>query len=227
MAKHGGGPLDAQGRPLIRKLGTIDLDLVETIPVIISNRVWRFEWVRQGLGQQYWDNKRSTNYFRFRNPATGEITEPFADGHEFGSAFVHDGTIYVTGTEGRKRINMFASRDLKNWETWPVLDDPRYGIFNTSVCRAGDEFVMMFEIDKPKDEAGVAFTARFLKSPDLRTWTLTAPECNYAKDRYTAPHALRWHDGWYYNFYLEAHEGYEMRGEIWRAWGTLETVFPA
>ena len=70
---------------------------------------------------------------------------------------------------------------------------------------------MMFEIDKPKDEAGVAFTARFLKSPDLRTWKLTAPECNYAKDRYTAPHALRWHDGWYYNFYLEAHEGYEMR----------------
>ncbi len=29
------------------------------------------------------------------------------------------------------------------------------------------------------------------------------PECNYAKDRYSAPHCLRWLDGWFYNFYLE------------------------
>ncbi len=32
----------------------------------------------------------------------------------------------------------------------------------------------------------------------------------YAKDRYTAPHCLRYHDGYYYNFYLEALDtGYE------------------
>ena len=211
LAKHGGGPLDADGRPLIRKLGTIDLDLVETTPVVFGGKLWRFEWVRQGLGQQYWDNQRRTNYFRFRDPATGEVTAPFADGHEFGSAFVNGDTIYVTGTKGRSRVNMFASRDLKSWKSWPVINDGRYGIFNTSLCKAGEEFVLMFEIDKPKDEAGVAFTARFAKSPDLRTWTLTPSECNYAKDRYTAPHCLRWLDGWFYDFYLEAHQGYEMR----------------
>ena len=33
------------------------------------------------------------------------------------------------------------------------------------------------------------------------------PQCNYAKDRYTAPHCLRYLDGWFYDFYLEAHEG--------------------
>lgn len=211
LAQHGGGPLDAEQRPLIRKLGTIDLDLVETTPVALNGRLWRFEWVRQGVGQQYWDNQRRTNYFRFRDPATGEVTPPFADGHEFGSAFGNGDTVYVTGTQGRGRVNMFASRDLKTWETWPVLADGRYGIFNTSIGKAGDEFVMMFEIDKPKEEAGQAFTARFAKSRDLRTWTLTPPECNYAKDRYTAPHCLRWLDGWFYDFYLEAHEGYEMR----------------
>ncbi len=211
LAARGNGPLDADTRPLIRKLGTIDLDLVETTPVVISNRLWRFEWVRQGTGQQYWNNRRQTNYFRFRDPATGETTEPFADGHEFGSAFVHDGTVYVTGTQGRSRVNMFASRDLRKWETWPVINDGRYGIFNTSLCEAGGQFVLMFEIDKPVEEAGVAFTARFAKSPDLRAWTLTPPECNYAKDRYTAPHALKWLDGWFYDFYLEAHDGYEMR----------------
>jgi beta-xylosidase len=142
---------------------------------------------------------------------TGETLPPFADGHEFGSAFVNGQAVYVTGTQGRGGINMFASKDLKNWETWPVLSGDRYGIFNTSLCRAGDEFVLMFEIDRPPEEAGVAFTARFLKSRDLHTWTLTPAECNYAKDRYTAPHCLRWRDGWFYDFYLEAHNGYEMR----------------
>ena len=211
LAQHGGGPLDAAERPLIRKLGTIDLDLVETTPIVLGGRLWRFEWVRQGTGQQYWDNKRATNYFRFRDPTTGEVTSPFADGHEFGSAFVQDGMVYVTGTLGRGQVNVFASRDLKTWDTWTAIPAGKYGIFNTSVCKAADEFVLMFEIDKPVEEAGTAFTARFAKSRDLRTWTLTPPECNYAKDRYTAPHCLRWLDGWFYDFYLEAHDGYELR----------------
>jgi lysophospholipase L1-like esterase len=200
-------PVDEEKRPLIRKLGTVDLDLVETTPVVVSNRLWRFEWVREG----YWNNQRKTNYFRFRDPQTGEVTESFADGHEFGSAFVNNGVVYVTGTFGRGEVNVFASRDLKNWEKWNAIPAGKYGIFNTSVCKANGEFVLMFEIDKPVEEAGAAFTARFAKSPDLRKWTLTAPECNYAKDRYTAPHCLRWLDGWFYDFYLEAHDGYEMR----------------
>jgi lysophospholipase L1-like esterase len=200
-------PIDENRRPLIRKVGTVDLDLVETTPVVLSNRLWRFEWVREG----YWDNKRKTNYFRFRDPKTGEITEAFADGHEFGSALINDNTVYVTGTSGRGEINIFASRDLKTWEKWNAIPSGKYGIFNTSLCKAANEFVLMFEIDKPAAEAGVPFTARFARSKDLRSWTMTSPECNYAKDRYSAPHALRWLDGWFYNFYLEAHDGYEMR----------------
>jgi len=207
LSRHGGGPIDAQERPLIRKLGTIDLDLVETTPVVFGGRLYRLEWVREG----YWNNQRKTNYFRFVEHATGECLPPFADGHEFGSAFVHDGGVYVTGTQGRDRVNLFASRDLKTWETRPVIADGRYGIFNTSLCHAGDAFVLMFEIDRPAEEAGAAFTARFATSKDLRQWLLTPPECRYAPDRYTAPHCLRWLDGWFYDFYLEAHDGYEMR----------------
>ncbi|MBL9140074.1 MAG: hypothetical protein JNK85_29650 [Verrucomicrobiales bacterium] len=201
------GPMDADGRPLLRKLGTVDLDLVEATPVVFLDRLWRFEWVRDG----YWNNPRRTNFFRFVDPNTGETTPPFAEGHEFGSAFVHDGTMYVTGTAQRDRIQMFASRDLKSWDSWQVLGPGTYGIFNTSMCRAEKDFVLMFEIDRPAEEAGAAFTARFLRSKDLKTWSLTGPECNYSKDRYTAPHALRWHGGWFFDFYLEAHRGYEMR----------------
>jgi hypothetical protein len=119
--------------------------------------------------------------------------------------------VYVTGTQGREAVDVFASTNLQNWESWRIIDRGRYGIFNTSVCRAGDEFVLMFEIDRPAEEAGVPFTARFAKSRDFRHWTITPPECNYAKDRYTAPHCLRWLDGWFYDFYLEAHNGYELR----------------
>ena len=70
---------------------------------------------------------------------------------------------------------------------------------------------MMYEIGEPAEEAGVPFTARFATSPDLRQWTVTPPECNYAKDRYTAPHCLRYLDGWFYDFFLAALPGsYEM-----------------
>src|SRR6266700_4063991 len=77
-------------RPLIRKLGTIDLDLVETTPIVFNERLYRFEWVREG----YWNNQRKTNYFRFVEHENGEVQPPFADGHEFGSAFVHDQAVY-------------------------------------------------------------------------------------------------------------------------------------
>lgn len=205
--RAGHGPVDVAGRPLIQKLGTVDLDLVETTPVVIKGRLWRFEWVRA----EYWDNRRKTNYFRFRDPVNGEVSAPFADGHEFGSAFVEGDKVYVTGTLGRNQVDLFVSQDLKTWETWTVIPAGRYGIFNTSLCKAARDYVLMFEIDRPVEEAGVAFTARFARSTDLHTWTVTPPECNYARDRYTAPHCLRWQDGWFYDFYLEAHQGYEMR----------------
>lgn len=205
------GPVDTAGRPLIRKLGTIDLDMVESTPIVFRGKLWRFEWVRQGAGQQYWNNRRQTNYFRFRNPTTREVTPPFADGHEFGSAFVEGDKVYVTGTQGRSRVNLFVSQDLTYWQARTVMDDRRYGIFNTSLWKTGADYVLAFEIDKPREETGKPFTIRFLKSRDLREWTLTPPECNFTKERYSAAPCLRWSDGWFFLFYLEAHDGYETR----------------
>ncbi len=202
------GPVDAAGRPQIVKLGTIDCDMVETTPVVFRGRVYRCEWVRP----QYWANATKQPYSRLVDVATGEATAPFAHGYEFSSAFAEGDTVYVTATStDRATIQLFASRDLRTWETWTVFHDPAYGLFNTSLCRDADGYVLMFEIDRPKDVAGVPFTARFLKSRDLRHWELTAPECRYAPDRYTAPHCLRFLDGWYYDFYLEVRGGYEMR----------------
>ena len=106
---------------------------------------------------------------------------------------------------------MFVSPDLIHWKAWTVLNLPGYGLFNTSLCKAGDRYVLMYEVGRPAEEIGKRFTARFATSKNLRQWQVTSPECNYAKDRYTAPHCLRYLDGYFYNFYLEAFEGYETR----------------
>lgn len=110
-----------------------------------------------------------------------------------------------------ENIRMFVSADLEHWHSRQVLHLPGFGIFNTSLCKAGNRYVLMYEIGKPPEEAGVRFTARFASSVDLVSWKTMPAACTYSKDRYTAPHALRYMDGWYYNFYLEAFEGYEMR----------------
>ena len=189
----------------IRKLGTIDCDLVETTPVVFQGKLHRFEYVRIG----YAGNTTGQSYFRFVDHDTGSPSKPFAHGYHLGNVMVHKDTLFVTGTNmwDGERIDVFASSDMEQWETWNALTLPGYGLFNTSMCRGKNGFVLMFEVGKPHDVAGVRFTARFAVSEDLRNWELTPPECTYAKDRYTAPHCLRYSEGYYYNFYLEALPG--------------------
>jgi len=202
-------PTDEAGRPLIVKSGTIDVDLVETTPIVFDNKVYRFEYVRKG----YWGNQTGDSYFRFVNRETGAPTASFAKGFHLGSAFVRNETVYVTAVDiwDGEEIHVFASKDLKNWDSWMAFKLPGYGIFNTSLTWAKDKYVLMFEIGKPKEQTGERFTANFATSIDMKTWKVLSSEHNYAKDRYTAPHCLRFLDGYYYNFYLEAHNGYEMR----------------
>jgi hypothetical protein len=211
---------EAAKRPVIRKLGTIDLDLVETTPVVFKGKLYRFEYVRSG----YKPNTTGDSYFRFIDHESGEASAPFAKGYHLGSAMADGDTLYVAGTNiwDGERIDLFATQDLVKWESWNALNLPGYGIFNTSMCRADDRYVLMFEVGKPPEIAGVPFTARFAVSPDLRAWELTAPECTYSKDRYTAPHCLRYRNGYYYDFYLEAVEGgyeqYVVRSKDMIAW---------
>jgi hypothetical protein len=193
--------------PVIEKLGTIDIGLVETTPVVFKERLYRFEYVREG----YKPNTTGDSYFRFVDHKTQKTTRSFAHGFHMGSAFVEGDTVYVTAVDiwDGEHIAMFTSADLKNWSFRPVLHLPGFGIFNTSLCKADDRFVLMYEIGKPPEEAGKRFTARFAESEDLVSWQPLPKECTYAKDRYTAPHALRYHDGYFYNFYLEALDTYQ------------------
>lgn len=200
---------NATDRPVIKKLGTIDCDLVETTPVVFKNRVYRFEYVRE----KYKPNTTGDAYFRFIDHASGEATPAFAKGYHLGSAFVEGDSVYVTAVNiwDGEHIDMFVSADLQNWQFRPVLYLPGFGIFNTSLCKADNRYVLMYEIGKPAEEAGERFTARFASSEDLVHWKILPKACNYSKDRYTAPHAIRYLNGYFYDFYLEAFEGYETR----------------
>ena len=198
LVRGGEPPVDQDGRPLIRKLGTIAVDIVENSPVVFQDKLYLF------MGR---------HEFHFVEHQTGRKTPPFTSGY-FGNAFVDGDTMYVTVASAGPQVKMFTSKDLEHWQSQTVLDLPGYKIYNTSICKADDKYVMMFEIGEPAEEAGHRFTARFATSTDLKSWTVTPPECNYSKDRYTAPHALRWLDGYYYDFYLEHIRGkpYETHG---------------
>src|SRR5262249_45897080 len=49
---------DAGKRPTIKKLGTLDCDMVEVTPVVFKNRLYRFEYVRDS----YHGNKTGASY---------------------------------------------------------------------------------------------------------------------------------------------------------------------
>lgn len=196
---------EARRKPFIKKLGTIECDMVETTPVVFNGRLLRFEYVREN----YKPNRTGTSYFRFVDVESGECAPAFAYGHHFGSAYVKEGTVFAYGVkpQGGPVIRAFWSTDLKEWNSEVALDLPGWGMFNSSVCRGDGRYVMAIELDRPPEEAGVPFTIRFAESDDLTNWHLTSPECVYSKDRYTACPALRFTGGYYYMIYLEARPG--------------------
>lgn len=192
-------------KPLIKKLGTIDCDMVETTPIVFHGRLYRFEYVRAN----YKPNKTGDSYFRFIDVESGKPTSAFASGYHLGSAYVKDDTVYVYGVDtwGAEKIQVFWSKNLEEWSSKPALTLSGWGIYNNSVCKGAERYVMAFEINKPQKETGVGFTTRFAESNDLLNWELTSSECVYSKEHYTACPALRFLDGFYYMLYLEAMSG--------------------
>jgi len=193
-------------KPVIKKLGTIDCDLVETTPIVFNDRLYRFEYVRD----RYKPNQTGDSYFRFIDVDSGqEPTPAFAAGYHLGSAHVQEDTVYVYGVDawGESRLEVFWSKDLENWSSRTALNLPGWGLYNNSVCRGKGRYVLAIEIGEPPEEVGERFTNRFAESKDLLNWQLTPSECVFSKDRYTACPALRFLGGYYYMIYLEAKPG--------------------
>lgn len=189
----------------IRKLGTIDCDMVEVTPVVFKDRLYRFEYVRQN----YRPNRTGRSYFRFVDVKSGKPTSAFAPDRHLGSAYEEDDTVFAYGVNiwGGSNIRVFWSSDLMTWRSQDALSLPRWGIYNTSVCRGDDRYVMAIETGEPKESVGVRFTMFFAESADLLKWGMLPLDRVFSMDRYTACPALRFVNGYYYMIYLEARTG--------------------
>jgi hypothetical protein len=192
-------------RPTIKRLGTLDLLMVETTPVVFKDRLYRFEYVRD----TYHANKTGASYFRFIDVATGKATPACAKGKHLGCAYVEGDTVFAFGVDkwGGSRITVFRSKDMEKWEERLALHVPGWELFNTSVCKADGRYVMAVEVGGPKEVVGVPFTIFFAESKDLLTWKLLPQDCVYSKEKYTACPALRYFDDYFYTLYLEARPG--------------------
>jgi hypothetical protein len=169
----------AQQKPFIKKLGTIECDLVEATPVIFQGRLYRFEYVRP----DYKPNQTGDSYFRFVDVETSEVTPNFASGYHLGSSYVEGDTVFAYGVErwGRPAIQVFWSQDLQRWSSQVALATPDWGIYNESVCAGDDRYIMAFEVGEPKEVVGVRFTIFFAESHDLKNWQRLSDEHVFIK----------------------------------------------
>lgn len=154
-----------------------------------------------------------------RDVATAKPTPAFAKGYHLGCAFVEGDTAYAFGLDkwGGSAITVFKSKDLEKWESRRALSLPGWGLYNTSVCKAGGRYVMAIEVGEPPEVVGVRFTNFFAESKDLLTWKMLPQDCVYSRQKYTACPALRYLDGSFYMIYLEACPGPSYESHVVRS----------
>ena len=193
-------------RTMINRLGTADLDIVEANPVVFRGRLLRFEYIREGCRsiRKRRDPGETSSFFRLVDWESGEVVSEFGYGFHMGCALVWQDRIYVSCNSGwgSSRLYLMSSGDLQTWsEPEEILSDPAWKCFNTSICRAGENFVMVFELGGPEELVGEPFTMFFARSSDLKQWQVI-PGAVYGKEVYCGAPMLRYHDEYYYFFHL-------------------------
>ena len=202
--------LKMPARKTLQKRGTIAVAVVEATPVVWKGELLRFEWMRNNEWDTAKVNIRTEGFYHFVHMETNVPTPGFAYDHAFGCCHVEDEIMYVHGVRGPGGGNVldaFWSSDLVHWQEKEILRLPEdVKIFNTSVCKGDDGYIMAIEIGGQNHPwVGRNFTCIFAKSTDLLNWELMDPMTySYDKSRYTACPVLRYVNGWYYMICLEA-----------------------
>ncbi|MBQ8341847.1 MAG: hypothetical protein IJY22_05680 [Clostridia bacterium] len=196
-------------RKTLRKLGTVKISAVEATPVVWKDKLLRFEWSRNSEWGKPGGVVRKTGCYYLIDMETEEIVSEFAEGHAFGCCYTENEKMYVHGVKGNgggNVISTFVSSDLQSWEQSTALVLPeQIQIYNTSVCKAGDRYVMAIEIGGNDPAVGRPYTCVFAESKDLVHWNmLDMMEYSYCRDRYTACPCLRYYDGYFYIICLES-----------------------
>lgn len=193
------GPSDCTRRIPAAAPRLVRRDMCEVAPFVWKGRLHLLECHRPASG-----GKREDYALVIRDVESGSEVSRFGEGYSLASAFAWRGKLRVFASrfEGDtwNDVTMFTSSDLKVWTSKVVVvQDPGEHLFNSSVCRGPDGFVMAYETNDP---SWPAFTIKFARSKDLETWE-KVPGALLGTDRYAACPCIRYADGWYYVLYLE------------------------
>jgi len=193
-------PADAAPpNPPLTKLPFAFVRGMENTPVIFQGRPL--------LVQNHRTTKREEQeqaYLFIQDLVTGNQVARLGTGFSFVSAYVNGDELNVFGTvntndEWTKDIYRFWSTDLKSWKQQLVIArDGDEHLFNASVCRDDQGYVMAFESNKP-----VQWSFRFARSKDLSHWE-KVPGINcadLAESTYWACPAIRYFAPYYYVLY--------------------------
>ena len=192
--------------PGLRKTGAISRYGGECTPFVYKGRLMLLE----NLWEEPYPAAVIREYF------SDDYGAPFGgDGTRFYSAWCENDVVYVFATKDNT-VYRYTSADLRTWEKRAVLSFPEnFELFNTSVCRGPDRYMMAVECawkGQSKGEPntvgnpyiGEYYTEFFASSPDLAVWETLPFDTAYTTERYCACPALRYADGFYYMICLES-----------------------
>ena len=203
----------------IEKKGTIDLDIVESNPIIFRGRLYLVEYIRQrgedgAPSRSYHGNRFGKPYCRFRAwDDLQQFSAPFGVGYCFASAFAENDRIVVTVTErwGGPGFYLLESDDMEHWsEPRPIFSDPAKRCYNSSLFKADGRYVNALEIGSTADCLDNAVF--FAESKDLVSWRMIPG----ASGR-LAPPELCWQDGWYFGLALRGDYTQGFHTDIFRS----------
>jgi len=196
----------AAARPRLIKIpAALGPHAMENTPVVFNSRPLLVLNYRDDTKNKTDEYKRSM-YLYILDLATGREVARFGEGHSFANAFVNGPELNVFASEGTDRdwfqsLYRFSTTDLKTWKRQlAIRQAPGEHLFNASVCRDAEGYLMAYESDKP-----VGFCFKFARSADLAAWKkLDGLTFTGLGGEYSACPMIRYVAPYYYVIYLHA-----------------------
>ncbi len=182
--------------PEIKKLGACSPN-GEMTPFVWNGLLMRMELFDPLNGT----DSTILRYAVIRDVESGKIISRLAEDSYFHSAYIENGTVYVLGVDMKDRgtIRIYESSDLINWTNRPLLSNPGWIYYNTSLTKSPDGYVLLMEASHPEEYVGkYPFTLFFATSPDMKSWTFMDYDKGFSKERYMGGPWMRYSEGWYY-----------------------------
>ena len=183
--------------PIIRKKGVVSPN-GEMTPFVHGGRLYRMEMVDACKGTG--DSGKA--YSIIRDVESGKIISEFAHVHYFPAAFVEGNRVIVTArrvipeAKDYSIIDIFESTDLVNWTERELFRRDGMTLYNTSLVKADDSYVLLME----SNVGPHPFTYLFAKSKNLIDWEFLPIEQGYPHKRYGGGPKMHYCNGKFYVF---------------------------